>query len=137
MEELKHLSLLPKHMKHDYARVFPLKKDIAGIQQEGMIFVQHLSSHKTMWNELDVYLPHTTDPSIVLKRDEEDKIYQLLGSLSSEYEDLRSHILMSMKLPSFQNVCATVQCEEARRKVMNQESSHKLPETRGYAANYR
>ncbi|KAM2705567.1 hypothetical protein EV1_034765 [Malus domestica] len=88
-----------------------------------------------MWNELDIYLPHTTDPSILLKRAEEDKIYQFLGSLSSEYEDLRSHILMIMELPSFQNVCAIVQREEARRRVMNQESSYKPLKTQGYAMN--
>ncbi|XP_070681921.1 uncharacterized protein [Malus domestica] len=94
--------------QNNYARVFQLKKDIASAQQEGKAFVQHLGSLKAMWNELDVYLPHTTDPTILLKRAEEDKIYQLLGSLSSEYEDLRSHILMSQDLPTFNNVCATI-----------------------------
>ncbi|KAM2594699.1 hypothetical protein TB1_043687 [Malus domestica] len=90
-----------------------------------------------MWNELDVYLSHTTDPTILLKRAEEDKIYQLLASLNSEYEDLRSHILMSMELPSFKTVCATVQREEARKKVMNLKPNPKLSEARGYVANHR
>ncbi|XP_070668849.1 uncharacterized protein [Malus domestica] len=115
----------------NYARVFQLKKDIASIQQEGKTFLQHIGNLKTMWNELDVYLPHTTDPSILFKSAEEDKIYQLPRSLSSEYEDLRRHILMSMELPSFQNVCAIVQREEARRRVMNQKSSHKISYARG------
>ncbi|CAN6686998.1 unnamed protein product [Malus baccata var. baccata] len=111
--------------QNNYAWVFQLKKDIASAQQEGKSFVQHLGSFKAMWNELDVYLPHTTDPTILLKRAEEDKIYQLLGSLSSEYEDLRSHILMSQDMPTFNNVCATIQREEARKK------------TRAYASNYK
>ncbi|KAM2786570.1 hypothetical protein PS2_007446 [Malus domestica] len=123
--------------QNNYARVFQLKRDIACLQQEKKSFVQHLGSLKTMWNELDVYLPHTTDPTILLKRAEEDKIYQLLASLSSEYEDLRSHILMSMELPPFKIVCATVQREEARRRVMNMEPNLKLSETRGYVANRR
>ena len=54
--------------QNNYARVFQLKKDITCIQQEGMTFVQHLGSLKTMCNELDVYLPQTTDPLIILKR---------------------------------------------------------------------
>jgi hypothetical protein len=43
---------------------------------------------KNMWNELAVYRPHTTDPIILLKQAEEDKIFQLLANLSPEYEDL-------------------------------------------------
>ena len=81
--------------QNNHARVFQLKKDIASVQQERKSFVQHLGSLKTMWNELDMCFPHTTNASILLKRGEEDKIYQLLGSLSSKYEDLKSHILMS------------------------------------------
>ncbi|XP_070679193.1 uncharacterized protein [Malus domestica] len=115
--------------QNNYAQVFQLKKDIASAQQEGKSFVQHLGSLKAMWNELDVYLPHTTNPTILLKRAKEDKIYQLLGSLSSEYEDLRSHILMSQDLPTFNNVCATIQQEEARKKVMNADHSSRLTET--------
>ncbi|KAM2954379.1 hypothetical protein FF1_032665 [Malus domestica] len=123
--------------QNNYARVFQLKKDIASAQQEGKAFVQHLGSLKAMWNELDVYLPHTTDPTILLKRAEEDKIYQLLGSLSSEYEDLRSHILMSQDLPTFNNVCATIQREEARKKVMNVDHNPRLTETQAYASKYK
>ena len=116
--------------QNNYERVFQLKKDIASVQQEGKSFMQHLGSLKTMWNELDVYLPHTTDASILLKRGEEDKIYQLLGSLSSEYEDLRGHILMRQELPSFKSVCATVQREKARKKARNGETSLRPTEAR-------
>ncbi|KAM2894249.1 hypothetical protein FF1_009505 [Malus domestica] len=63
--------------QNNYARVFQLNKDIASAQQEGKTFVQHLGRLKAMWNELDVYLPHTIDPVILLKRAEEDRIYQL------------------------------------------------------------
>ena len=63
--------------------------------------MQLLGSLKKMWNELEVYRPHSTDSTVLLKRAEEDKIFQLLSSLGSEYEDLRSHILMNPDLPSF------------------------------------
>ena len=123
--------------QNNYAQVFQLKKDIASAQQKGKVFVQHLGSLKALWNELDVYLPHTTNPTILLKRAEEDKIYQLLGSLSSKFEDLRSHILMSQDLPTFNNVCATIQREEARKKVMNADHSPRLTETQAYPSNYK
>ncbi|KAM1748237.1 hypothetical protein ACFX1T_009140 [Malus domestica] len=90
------------------ARVFQLKKDISNLQQEGKPFVQLLGSMKSMWNELEMYRPHTTEASVLLKRAEEDKIFQLLSSLDSGYEDLRSHILINPELPSFTSVCATI-----------------------------
>ena len=123
--------------QNNYARVFQLKMDIASLQQDGKTFVQHLGSLKTMWNELDVYLPHTIDVAVLLKRAEEDKIYQLLASLNSDYEDLMSHILMNVKLPSFKTVCATVQREEARRRVMNLEKNSKISESRVYVAKHK
>ncbi|KAM1349067.1 hypothetical protein ACFX2F_003176 [Malus domestica] len=90
-----------------------------------------------MWNELDVYLPHTADPTILFKRAKEDKIYQLLGSLNSEYDDLRSHILISQELLTLNNVCAIIQREEARKKLMNAEHNSRLTETCAYVSNYK
>ncbi|KAM2670201.1 hypothetical protein EV1_006165 [Malus domestica] len=121
--------------QNNAARIFQLKKDISNIQQEGKSFVQHLGSLRSMWNELDVYRPHTTDSSVLLKRTEEDKKFQLLSSLSSEYEDLRSHILMNLELPSFTSVCATIQREEVRRKVMNNGIKTNMTEARAYLTN--
>ena len=111
--------------------------ELAGLQQESKSFVQHLGDIKSMWNELDVYRPHTTDASVFLKRAEEDKIFQLLASLSSDYEDLRSHILMNSELPSFSSICAIIQREETRRKVMNLETKNSLPESRAYVSNHK
>lgn len=56
--------------------------------------MQHLGDLTTMWNELDVYQPHIVNVAVLLKKAEEDKIFQLLASLNPDYEDLRSHILM-------------------------------------------
>ncbi|KAB2606554.1 hypothetical protein D8674_006271 [Pyrus ussuriensis x Pyrus communis] len=123
--------------QNNYARVFQLKRDIASLQQDGKTFVQHLGSLKTMWNELDVYLPHTIDVAVLLKRVEEDKIYQLSVNLNSDYKDLRSHILMIVEFPSFKTVCATVQREEARRRVMNLEKNSIIYESRIYVAKHK
>ncbi|XP_068319759.1 uncharacterized protein [Pyrus communis] len=123
--------------QNNTARVFQLKKDIASLQQEGNSFVHHLGKLTTMWNELNVYRPHTIDAAVLIKRAEEDKIFQLLASLSSKYEDLRSHVLMNPELPSFSSVCATIQREETRRKIMTVELKSNIPESRVYFSNHK
>ncbi|KAM0955918.1 hypothetical protein ACFX2A_024753 [Malus domestica] len=101
------------------ARIFPLKKDLTELQQGNLSFVQHLGNLKARWNELDLYRPYTTDTTILLKRTEEDKVFQLLASIGPEYEDLKSHLLMTSELPTFQMVCNVIQREEVRKNVMN------------------
>nr|XP_011457403.1 PREDICTED: uncharacterized protein LOC105349435 [Fragaria vesca subsp. vesca] len=123
--------------QNNSARVFQLKKDIASLQQEEKSFVQFFGSLTIMWNELDIYRSHTRDVTILSKRAEEDKIFQLLANLSADYEDLRSHILMNPDLPSFKSVCATVQREELRRKMMKLEVTTNLADSRAYASNHK
>ncbi|KAB2623615.1 hypothetical protein D8674_039909 [Pyrus ussuriensis x Pyrus communis] len=121
--------------QHNAARVFELKKSLAGLKQGNQTFIQHLGSMKSMWNELDLYRPHTTESAALLKRADEDKVFQLLASLGVEYEDLRSHLLMTPELPSFVNVCHAVQREETRRKVMHVEP-RSSPEARAFTSNH-
>jgi len=85
-----------------------------------------------MWSELALYRLHTIDVAVLKKQDEKDKIFQLLSSIGPDYEDLRSRVLMNSDLLSLANVCATIQREEAYRKIMNQEPIITLPETRVY-----
>ncbi|KAM1821611.1 hypothetical protein ACFX14_023754 [Malus domestica] len=71
--------------QNNVARVFELKKSLAGLKQGDKSFVQHLGSLKSMWNELDLYRPHTTKSVVLLKMADEDKVFQLLASLGAEY----------------------------------------------------
>jgi hypothetical protein len=87
---------------------------------------------KSLWNELEIYHPHTCDDVVLRRRTEEDKLFQLLASLSFDFEDLRSHILMNPKLSSLQSVTTMVQREEICRKVMNHETQSKTAVTCGY-----
>ena len=95
--------------QNNAARIFELQKSLSVLTQDGKSFVEHLGKLKSMWNELNLYRPHTTDPATLLKRAEEDKVFQLLSSLDSTYEDMRSHILMSVELPSLNTVCTIIQ----------------------------
>ncbi|XP_050104602.1 uncharacterized protein LOC126584179 [Malus sylvestris] len=122
--------------QNNTAHVFQLKKNLASLKQGDQAFVQHLGNLKNMWNELDLYRPHTTDSLVLLKRAYEDKVFQILASLGSEYEDLRSHVLMTLKLPSFASVCQAVQREETRRKVMSVEIKTNL-EARAFNVNHK
>ncbi|KAM1606975.1 hypothetical protein ACFX1Z_027611 [Malus domestica] len=90
-----------------------------------------------MWNELNVYRPHTINAAMLTKRADEDKIFQLLASLNPEYEDLRSHVLMNHDLPSFSIVCATIQREETRRKIMTVKLKENIPKARVYLSNHK
>ncbi|XP_068332838.1 uncharacterized protein [Pyrus communis] len=60
--------------QNNYARVFQFKKVLSSLQQGGKAFVQHLGSLTSMWNELDVYRPHTIDATVLIKKAEKDKI---------------------------------------------------------------
>ncbi|KAM1416298.1 hypothetical protein ACFX2I_007862 [Malus domestica] len=113
--------------------LLPLNKKLS------KFFVQHLGDLTTtsMWSELDAYRPYTTDTTILLKRAEENKIFQLLVGQSSVYEDLRSHILMNSEFPSFSSVCATIQREEVKRRVMAVDTKSSVGETRAYASNHK
>lgn len=108
--------------QNNAVRVFQLQKEIAELSQHKKTFTEHLGKLKSLWNELALYRPYTTEAAILLKRAEEDKIFQLLVSLDPKYEDLRSHILMTPELPSFNNVSTTIQREEVRKKVMNSDA---------------
>jgi len=76
--------------------------------QEGKPCVQLLGSFKSLWNKLEKYRPHTIDATTLWKRIETDKIFQLLASLSLDFKDLWSHILMNPELSSLKLVCATI-----------------------------
>ena len=60
-----------------------------------------------------------------------------MANLSHDYEDLRSRILMNFELPSFANVCATIQREETRRKVINLSSKSDFSEARAFVSHQR
>ena len=52
------------------------------------------------------------DPSVLIERREEDKVFGLLLTLNSSFNGLIEHILRSEKLPSLDDVCAQIQKEE-------------------------
>ena len=120
--------------QNNSARIFQIQQEVNALRQDGRPFVSLLGNFKSLWSELEVYRPHTVDPVVLKKRTEEDRVFQVLASLGSEFEDLRCHILMSPELPSLKSVCSTIQREEVRRKVMIRETVTNSSDTRAYIA---
>ena len=120
--------------QNNSARIFQIQQEVNALRQDGRPFVSLLGNFKSLWSELEVYRPHTVDPVVLKKRTEQDRVFQVLASLGSEFEDLRCHILMSPELPSLKSVCSTIQREEVRRKVMIRETVTNSSDTRAYIA---
>ncbi|KAG7583619.1 Integrase catalytic core [Arabidopsis suecica] len=56
--------------------------------------------------------PNTIDPVILNERREQDKVFGLLLTLSSTYNDLIKHLLRAEKLPNLEEVCSQIQKEQ-------------------------
>jgi len=74
---------------------------------------EYLVELNAMFDELAEYLPPTTDPVEIERRQEQDKVYIYLGGLDSSYEAVRSQILLSPELPSYSAIVAMVQREHS------------------------
>lgn len=53
--------------QNNAAHMFELTREIATVQQGETIFSEHLGNLKKLWDELNLYRPHTTDAQTLLK----------------------------------------------------------------------
>ncbi|XP_010424606.1 PREDICTED: uncharacterized protein LOC104709740 [Camelina sativa] len=93
-------------------RVFEVKKAINGLHQEDLEFTKHFGKFRSLWAELEMLRPSTIDPAILNERKEQDKVFGLLLTLNSAFNDLIKHILQGDKLPTLEDVCSQVQKEQ-------------------------
>lgn len=108
----------------NFAHIFSLKQEIAKIKQSNQNNMQLVTEIVSKWEELNTYLPPTTDPAEIQKRSEHDLIFTYLGALDASYEAVRSQVLLSTEMPSFDDVVATIEQEESRRTLMNPQSEN-------------
>lgn len=102
------------------SRIFELQQGLACSKQGAtQSFTEHLGKMKKQWDELRQYRPATQNVMDYVNREEQDKIFQLLASIRPEFEDTKRQILMGSQLPTFNEVCAIIQSEETRRRVMS------------------
>jgi gag-polypeptide of LTR copia-type len=105
--------------QRNFAHIFSLKQELSQIKQNGQSTNELVTKIMSKWEELNVYLPPTTDPNETQKRSEQDLIFTYLGALDTTYEVIRSQILASAEMPNFDDVVARIQQEESRRALMN------------------
>ncbi|KAL0745047.1 hypothetical protein Bca101_100892 [Brassica carinata] len=94
------------------SRVFEVKKALNGLAQEDMEFTKHLGRFRTLWSELEMLRPSTTDPELLNERREQDKVFGLLLTLNPSYNGLIKHVLRAEKLPDLEDACAQIQKEQ-------------------------
>ncbi|KAG5531543.1 hypothetical protein RHGRI_026223 [Rhododendron griersonianum] len=105
--------------QNNAARIYQLQQNINNCKQGDRSFVEYLGELKSMWDELGLYRPPTTNLATLQQRAEQDKVFQLLAHIKPDFENLRGQILMGSGVPSFSSVCASIQQEETRRMAMN------------------
>lgn len=93
-------------------RVFEVKKSINNLSQEDMEFTKHFGKFRSLWAELEMLRPSTLDPMILNERREQDKVFALLLTLNSSFNDLIKHLLRAERLPSLDEVCSQIQKEQ-------------------------
>ena len=92
-------------------RVFEVKQALNGLVQEDMDFEKHLGRFRSLWSELEMLRPSTTDADELNKRREQDKVFGLLLTLNPAYGGLIQHMLRDDTLPDLEEVCARIQKE--------------------------
>ncbi|RVW97729.1 Retrovirus-related Pol polyprotein from transposon RE2 [Vitis vinifera] len=104
--------------QNNSARIFQIQQEVNALRQDGRPFVSLLGNFKSLWSELEVYRPHTVDPVVLKKRTEEDRVFQVLASLGSEFEDLRCHILNESRIALLE------ECKSIKGKRLDLKCEH-------------
>lgn len=115
------------------SRIFEIQQNLVTLNQEsGQPIVEHFGKMKQLWEELRLHRPPAATVNEYMKREEQDRIFRLLASLTPEFEETRRDILMRSELPSLNAVYAILQSEETRKKVMG----HKVNSSHHNSENY-
>lgn len=101
------------------ARIFELQNELSNLKQgASQSMTEYLTQIKKIWEELRLYRPPTTDPKELLRREEQDKLFQLLKGVKEEHHGLRSQILRTTPLPSVTTTFTLLFRDETSQKVM-------------------
>ncbi|KAF8051233.1 hypothetical protein N665_1771s0001 [Sinapis alba] len=103
------------------SRVFEVKRIINNLSQEGVEFNLYFGNFSSLWAELDMLRPFSTDPDVIRERYEQDKVFSLLLNLSTSYNQLIKHILRQEKLPDLDDVCVQIQKEQISHTLFTKE----------------
>ncbi|KAK2433017.1 putative mitochondrial protein [Trifolium repens] len=106
----------------DAAQVYEVKVKTLAAKQGNRTVTDYANQLKALWMELDHYRVIKTqcsaDAATLKKFIEQDRVYDFLVGLNSEFDQVRIQILGKQEVPSFNEVIAIVRSEESRRSLM-------------------
>ncbi|KAJ4779914.1 01P13-1 [Rhynchospora pubera] len=103
----------------NFAHLYNIKQEINQVKKGTKTISELIGQLKTKWDIINMLNPITTDLKTLQERAQREKIFQFLAALDPSYDSIRSQILLSPDLSSFNQVAAMVQQEESRRVAMN------------------
>jgi Reverse transcriptase (RNA-dependent DNA polymerase)/Integrase core domain/gag-polypeptide of LTR copia-type/GAG-pre-integrase domain len=116
------------------SRIFEIQQTISSLKQgQDQSFLEHFGVFKQNWEELRQYRPTATTIAEYITREQQDQIFYLLASLTADYEEVKRDILMRSELPSLNAVCAIIQREETRKRVMGSKVNTSSPTLENFA----
>jgi len=106
----------------DAAQIYDVKVKIVAAKQGNKTVTEYANHLKSLWMGLDHYRviqAECSDDSAMLKEFiEQDRVYDFLVRLNSDYDQVRIQILGKEKIPGINEVVAIVRSEESRRGIM-------------------
>lgn len=106
----------------DAAQIYDVKVKTVAAKQGNKTVTEYANQLKSLWMELDHYRvikAKCSDDSAILKEYiEQDRVYDFLVGLNSDFDQVRVQILGKEKIPGINEVVAMVRSEEIRRGVM-------------------
>ena len=106
----------------DVAQVYEVKVKMIAAKQGSKTVTKYVYQLKTLWQELDHYgvIKTKCHKDVVVLKEfiEQDRIYDFLTGLNSEFNQVRIQILGKQEVPCFNEVVTLIRGEESRRSVM-------------------
>ncbi|XP_022030833.1 uncharacterized protein LOC110931759 [Helianthus annuus] len=103
------------------ARLYQLQKSLGEISQSNSDIASYFTKLKSVWDELGVLnlLPSCTCgvSQDFAKREEDQRLFQFLMGLNSNYDNVRRTILMMKPIPSIRQAYAQLVQDEKQREI--------------------
>jgi hypothetical protein len=118
---------------------YDLKRQIHSLTQGDWLVANYFHKLRSLWQELDHYQnlqPMCAADAVQIEMIEEERIYEFLGGLNSNYDPVRVQIFGKEPLPSLQVVISYIQNEESHRSTMLHPSSQTQSTLMGRAGNF-
>ncbi|GAV62324.1 UBN2_3 domain-containing protein [Cephalotus follicularis] len=99
------------------AQRYEIRKKIRETTQKELSVSQYYSTLKALWHELDFYgkytAPCSTDITSYTSWENEIRVYDFLGGLNMDFDQIRAHILSTDPLPSLESAFSIVHSEQS------------------------